>query len=405
MTTLSIVTLLLSLLCPAQAAPNPGPGNNPEPRRLKRAGLTEFKEVATHVSLPHGTAHGRAQIFATKDEMRFLDGQGSFMRAISLTPRKGGKQWSNIQETRGGRFVGVNEVLDYNGADEAVKEGRFKMFDPSGNLLWAVKHKHYHLTPSPSGQSAVAESDPACGTCPLVVYGKDGVMREIPKPSRGHSLDYSNDGGLAALSTNDREKKKGFLTIFDRNWKQVWVKHVDGSVGDIGISDDGEHIGAIFSEINPARRQVRVFSNKGFLGLEHEVSRIGNYLFRFSDDGRRLLLAGTDNILYCFDLKARRLLWTYKSDLRGMFRAMAVTPDFKFVLLADSGYGEGDDYLHLVDSSRNGQVVVIEKMGVDYFMYRDGSLAPDIDISSDGSQLTVVSKNGIEVLGSPEAAK
>jgi len=360
----------------------------------------------------------RARI--TNDGIEFLDSSGKGIKVYKFK-----KEDTRIAVSRGAGFIGLNKVLQKGDKGE-IKEAEFEMVDAGGNLLWKIKNKEYRLIPSPLGQSAIAESNPECAACPLSVYGKDGLIKEIRKPNRGYSVAFSRDNGISAITTNDRGNKKGYLTLFDKAWTELWQKESAENVGTVAVSESAQHIGAIYGATDSSQLWARIYDASGTLVMAQEIAPVGTYQWLFSADGSRALVGSDGNNIYCLDLLARKLLWHYKTKLtgifkqrrrvpgqesesvtpmqrqRGMFRTIAATPDLKFIMLADPGYDEMDDYIYLLDGK--GQPVLIENMGKGYFHVQDEyPNAPTIGITSDGRQISILSKQGIDNFENPLA--
>lgn len=358
----------------------------------------------------------RARI--SNDGLEFLDSSGKGAKAYKFK-----KEDTSIEISRGAKFIGLNTVLQKGDKGE-VKEAEFEMVDADGNSLWKVKNKEYRIIPSPLGQSAVAESNPDCAACPLSVYGRNGLIKEISKPNREYSMAFSQDNSITAFSTNDSGSKKGYLTLFDKNWTELWQKESAENVGTVAVSESAKYIGAVYGTMNSSQLWARIYDASGTLVMAQEIAPLGTYQWLFSTDASSALVGSDGNNIYCLDLLARKLLWHYKTKItgtfkqrrrvpgqesesvtptqkqRGMFRAIAATPDLRFIVLADPGYGEMDDYLYLLDGK--GQPVLIQNMGKSYFHTQDEyPNAPTISITSDGRQISVLSKKGIDVFENP----
>lgn len=337
----------------------------------------------------------RPKAMITKREIRFLDRDGRIKRKINLLKTIPGKQWSKIKKTKNNKYIGINEVLSYE--KEYVKEGKFKMVDIEGDIKWEFEHNFTDIVPSPDGSYVLAMPDPEWGEHPIYLINSKGMKKEIKKAGVGEAYFpfFSPKGNIISVVVDERNMNKTTLIILNKKGDELWRKEEIGK--SIGATVNKDYIAVVTQDRKTKEITLSLFDLKGNLLWEYKPFN-GTGGLVFSNDYKYLF-----SICEMYETDSGKLLWR-NTDVRGS--NVFTTPDLSFILITGSkivkldvkpGLKKVSDYFYLIN--KNGEKLLYEEFDPGYIIFRD--YKPVISISSDGKEILIETKEGLEYFKNP----
>lgn len=165
--------------------------------------------------------------------LRFLDETGKMKKEIPVQRFISGKQDpAEIIVSKNRKYISMRNVKERTEKGD-VKNTESIILDADGNELWKINHQLASARVSTNGEYIVGDYD-ECDTCPVVVFNRNGLVKEIPKGTLWFDVDFSKDGSFFAVTTETIDWKiktsrhadryAGHLQVYDSSGKELWRK-------------------------------------------------------------------------------------------------------------------------------------------------------------------------------------
>ncbi|MDA7857959.1 PQQ-like beta-propeller repeat protein [bacterium] len=350
------------------------------------------------------------KVIMTKDSLKFLDKEGNLKKKYNIVRSVDKGKVVKVYPSRNGKKIGmVSEKYKYFPEKDMsfVESVEFKMLNDDGEVEWEIKNANRgSILPSPDGDYAVGFYDKG----PLYFY-KDGKKKNIENLPNRYSGDIalSRDGKFWIASVNVFRPRKSWLILFDNNGEEIWRRDLKAARShELKFSNNGEFIVVSVTRGGgwPKRMtgSLLLYDKEGQLVLE-KTAPVGSYAFDFSPDDKFLFVA-VNHDCYLYDVLSGEKRWEYYRSEDMVRATVSSTLNYSFILLgvlAKSKPGEerGNNVIYLFD--KDGNKLWEETFEPNYITHNLNSQNPNIDISTNGREIIINTKNGIEIFKNPYA--
>jgi len=323
------------------------------------------------------------KILVSENAVNIQDIKGNLVSRLDLLSKEPGKRWSRVSFSKNGKYIAINNIYEYDQKLEQVEKAEVLVLDDRGNSLWKMKHKLAHLKLSPNGKFIVGISSAEWKEAPLLLYDRNGLIKEIPKSSESYNVEFSDNNDYIVVALND--KNKSSVEVIDGNGSRLWTREFIGNVGSPGISKDGRKIAVGGSSYE--NRFLAVFDDNGNKLWEKDFSGTGPFIF--SDDGKFLFAPSS-----LYNAETGEKVWS-KEDLLGF---PFVTPDFEYIMIVKPKWERTTKEKDLINILNNkGEIIWVKEFGANEILYGASDYKPQVNISSDGETIAVATKEGVRI--------
>lgn len=341
-------------------------------------------------------------MMATETSVVFLKPSGETASRLERTGN------TRVFVSRGGKFIGVQELLDSGGKPGSPWSLSFSLYDHRGGKLWSRKQPLGTDEPMPSfyisDLGRVVMVEPLEGA--LSFFDLAGSLahrvRLFPRApaemERPVACAFSADGNylvVNALRQHSRpdtklapqERGQSFLILFDDQGQQIWRRELKQEISDrVEISRGGQMIvagGYSVRGLNALERATYLYNAAG------ELLHTLDFSFRqaaFCATGRFLLL-GQKNAVRLVDTQTAHVLWERELPKEeGQIRALDLSPEANLALVEVArGMYQGPRFLY-----RSPQILLFDRQGHQVWEERfqeDSFLQPLVRFLKDGSRI------------------
>ena len=305
----------------------------------------------------------RPAMVATDESVQFLRASGETAIRVERTGH------TQVFLSKGGNFVGIQELSDPGEESGGPRSLIFTLFDKEGEKLWSHRQSLGGDEPVPSfylsdlGGVVVVKPLESMFT---FLDERGSPHREFrlfaeaaTEMERPIACSFSTDGNRLVVNAlrqyarpgtelSPRMAGQSFLALFDARGQELWRRELEGEISDrVDISPNGQMIAAgaySVRGLDSVERATYLYNGEG--KLLHSL----DFSFRhaaFSSDGQFLLLAQKSS-LHLVETRTGRVLWRKSLPQEaGQVRALDLSPQGNLTLaMAAVGSYQGFQFVY-----------------------------------------------------------